>query len=172
MRGFPSLVHLVQTSGDLWVALGRFIRTSLRARTALAAETLCLRKQLALSQKRDITPRRASEATRVTLVLLARCFPWKPVLRIVQPATLIRGLRKGFKLFWWWRSTARGRPRVPADLRTLIGTMAENNATWGERRIAAELLLKLGIRLWPRTVRRYMPPGTGGGRGVLRAALT
>jgi putative transposase len=28
----------------------------------------------------------------------------------------------------------------------------------GEERIAAELLLKLGLRVSPRTVRRYMPP--------------
>jgi hypothetical protein len=42
--------------------------------------------------------------------------------------------------------------------------MAVANRTWGEERIAAELLLKLGIRVSPRTVRRYLPsrpvPGT------------
>src|SRR5262245_49702207 len=44
--------------------------------------------------------------------------------------------------------------RWPADLpaRPLA------NRTWGEERIAAELLVKLGIRVSPRTVRRYMPP--------------
>jgi putative transposase len=36
--------------------------------------------------------------------------------------------------------------------------MAMNNPTWGEERIADQLLLKLGIRISPRTVRRYMPP--------------
>jgi hypothetical protein len=41
--------------------------------------------------------------------------------------------------------------------------MARSNPTWGEERIAAELLLKLGIRVSPRTVRRYMARGTGGG---------
>jgi putative transposase len=35
--------------------------------------------------------------------------------------------------------------------------MAKENSTWGEERIADELLLKLGIRVSPRTVRRYMP---------------
>ena len=34
--------------------------------------------------------------------------------------------------------------------------MAKANRTWGEERIAAELLLKLGIAVSPRTVRRYM----------------
>ena len=35
--------------------------------------------------------------------------------------------------------------------------MAVNNSTWGEERIADELLLKIGIRISPRTIRRYMP---------------
>ena len=43
--------------------------------------------------------------------------------------------------------------------------MANENPTWGEERIAAELLLKLGIRISPRTVRRYMPSDDTGCRG-------
>jgi putative transposase len=43
--------------------------------------------------------------------------------------------------------------------------MATNNVTWGEERIAAELRLKLGIRISPRTVRRYMPPDKAPQRG-------
>jgi transposase InsO family protein len=42
-------------------------------------------------------------------------------------------------------------------LQQLIATIATANRTWGEERIAAELLVKLGIRVSPRTVRRYMP---------------
>src|SRR5262249_29174272 len=42
-----------------------------------------------------------------------------------------------------------------------IVMMADDNPTWGEERIAAELLLKVGIRVSPRTVRRYMPPQRG-----------
>jgi len=53
--------------------------------------------------------------------------------------------------------TATGRPRIPAELRALIREMALSNVTWGEERIANELLLKLGIRVSPRTVRKYMP---------------
>ena len=50
-----------------------------------------------------------------------------------------------------------GRPRIPEDLRNLIRQMALENPLWGEERIANELLLKLGIRISPRTVRKYMP---------------
>ena len=53
--------------------------------------------------------------------------------------------------------SARGRPRIPAALQELIAEMAVNNPTWGEERIADELLLKIGIRISPRTIRRYMP---------------
>jgi putative transposase len=60
---------------------------------------------------------------------------------------------------------ARGRPRVPVELQKLIVKMANENPTWGEERIAAELLLKLGIRISPRTVRRYTPPDHGRQRG-------
>src|SRR5262245_36432290 len=44
-----------------------------------------------------------------------------------------------------------------ADLQKLIAEMAINNPTWGEERISDELLLKIGIRISPRTIRRYMP---------------
>ncbi len=82
---------------------------------------------------------------------------------IVNPETLISWHRKGFRLFWRWKSKRRGRPRLPIELQQLISQMAEHNATWGEERIADELLLKLGIHVSPRTVRRYMPNGTGPG---------
>jgi len=75
--------------------------------------------------------------------------------------------RKGFQLFWRWKSRPPGRPRLPADLQRLIADMAAANRTWGEERIASELLLKLGIRVSPRTVRRYMSRGAaprGGAR--------
>ncbi len=123
-----------------------------------------MRKQLALYREWEVTPRRATDATRLVLVLLARIFAWRDALRIVQPATLIRWHRQAFRLVWRWRSRGLGRPRISVDLRRLIRSMAQDNPTWGERRIAAELLVKLGLRVSPRTVRRYMPKGTGGTR--------
>ena len=102
-------------------------------------------------------PRRADDATRIILASLSRFLKWRHLLLIVKPETLIRWHRKGFRLFWRWKSRAPGRPMIPADLQQLIATMAAANRTWGEERIAAELLVKLGIRLSPRTVRRYMP---------------
>ncbi len=61
----------------------------------------------------------------------------------------------------------RGRPPLPVEVQRLIATMARASVTWGEERIAAELRLKLGITVSPRTVRRYMPPT---GRPRVRAS--
>jgi putative transposase len=134
----------------------RYFGLCLRSPTALAAENLFLRKQLALYRERSITPRRATDVTRLTLVWLARWFDWRRALVIVQPATLIRWHRQGFRLFWRWTSRA-GRPPIPTDLQALIRRMARDNPTWGEERIANELRLKLGLRVSPRTVRKYLP---------------
>ena len=76
-----------------------------------------------------------------------------------KPDTLIRWHRKGFRLFWRWKSKPTGRPRLPKDLRQLIREMAAENLTWGEERIANELKLKLGIRVSPRTVGKYLRSG-------------
>ena len=150
-------------------ALG-FVSLGFRSRTQLLAENLFLRKQVALYRERQVRPRRAYDATRITLVVLSQLIDWRAVLTIVKPDTFIRWHRKGFRLFWRWKSRPRGRPRLPVDLQQVITAMARANVTWGEERIAAELRLKLGIRVSPRTVRRYMPPcnGSGPARGSQR----
>jgi transposase InsO family protein len=113
------------------------------------------RKQLAFYQERKVKPRRADNPTRLTLVLLSRWFNWRDALIVVRPRTLITWHRKGFRLFWRWKSEA-GRPSIPAALQQLIRQMARANPTWGEERIANELLLKLGLRVSPRTIGKYM----------------
>jgi hypothetical protein len=77
---------------------------------------------------------------------LARLFEWRSALVIVKPATLIAWHRAGFRIFRRWKSRSAGRRPISADLRLF----------WGEERIADELLLKLQVRVSPRTVRKYM----------------
>jgi len=134
----------------------RFLILCLRPSPALAAENLFLRKQLAQYQERQVRPRRANDAMRQTMVWLSRFFDWRRALVIVQPATLIRWHRQGFRWFWRYKSKL-GRPALPRDLQALIRRMALENPTWGQERIANELLLKLGLKVSPRTVRKYMP---------------
>jgi len=109
-----------------------------------------------LYQERKVKPRRADDGTRIILVGLSRFLEWRQLLVIVTPETLIRWHRRGFGLFCRWKSRTPGRPAIPTNVQRLIATMAAANRTWGEERIANELLLKLGIRVSPRTVRRYM----------------
>jgi putative transposase len=133
-----------------------------RSRTTPAAANLFLRKQLAPYRERQVKPRSASDPLRFTLVLLAPCCAWQEALTIVQPATLLRWHREAFRLCWRWRSRP-GRPGLPPELQQWIAAMARDNPTWGEERIAAKLLSTLGIRVSPRTVRRYVDRARGGG---------
>jgi putative transposase len=160
---------LLQLTSTLWTLLRdgmRFLGLCLRPSPTLAAENLFLHKQLALYQERQVKPRRTTHATRLALVWLSRWFDWRQTLAVVQPATLLRWHREDFCLFWRWKSRS-GRPPIPAALQALIRRMAHENPTWGQERIANELLLKLGLRVSPRTVRKYMPthwdPGYGKG---------
>jgi hypothetical protein len=103
---------------------------------------------------------------RCASVNLDRFIEWRGLLTVVQPETLVRWHRQGFRLFWRWKSRRRGRPPIPEQVQALIAEMAHANRTWGEERIAAELLLKLGISVSPRTVRRYMKRPGPSGRGA------
>ena len=133
-----------------------FVALACSSPRRLAVENLFLRKQLAFYVERKVKPRRLNDATRMALTLLARLIDWRPLLVVVRPETLVRWHRQGFRLFCHWKSRRSGRPRSPLYLQNLIANMAHANQTWGEERIAAELLLKLGIAMSPRTVRRYM----------------
>lgn len=139
----------------------RFVILGTRSKVALKAENLFLRKQLALYLERKVKARRATDAARLSMVLLSRLFAWEQALIAVKPETFVGWHRKGFRLLWRWKSRPRGRPRLPQEVQDLIRRMVRENPTWGEERIAAELLLKLGIRVSARTVRRYMPFDTG-----------
>lgn len=97
-------MHLGRVVLGLGAAALAFVGTAFRSRTALAAENLFLRKQLALYRERHVKPGRASDAIRLALALLARCFAWREALTVVQPATLIRWHRQAFRLLWRRRS--------------------------------------------------------------------
>ena len=122
----------------------------------MEAETLVLRRQLARFKERGVKPRRIDAATRVSLALLSRLCDWRSCLVVVRPETVLRWRRAGWRLFWGYKSRP-GRPHIPLEFRQLIRRMAAGNPLWGEERIANELLLKLAIRVSPRTVGKYMP---------------
>jgi transposase InsO family protein len=161
------LPHIIQPASvllKLIVDAVCYLWLCLRPNPKLAAEVLFLRKQLALYEERQVKPRRATDATRIVMIWLSHFFDWRPALRIVKPETFMRWHRQSFRLFWRWKSKS-GRPTLPKDIQALIRRMALENPIWGQERIANELLLKLGLRVSPRTVRKYMPSHCVGGPG-------
>ena len=107
----------------------RLLSTAVQSHAHLAAKNLFLRKQLTLYMERQEKPRRADDATRIVLVALSSMIEWRQLLMVVKPDTLIRWHRKGFRLFWRWKSRPHGRPRVPRALQRLIAEMAAANRT-------------------------------------------
>jgi putative transposase len=150
------VIGLVRIVLRLLAGLVGLVVLSLRPRRSVEAENLFLRRQLALYQERSVKPRRVDVATRVSLALLSRLFDWRDALVVVRPETLVRWHRAGWRMFWRLESRP-GRPPILLELRRLIRRMATENSIWGEERIANELPLKVGLRVSPRTVRKYTP---------------
>jgi len=95
---------------------------------------------------------------RVFWTCLRRWWPdWKSALVIVQPETVVRWHRQGFRLYWRFKSKDRqpGRPKIEPEIRALIRQMSQENPTWGAPRIQSELAL-LGHELADNTVAKYM----------------
>ena len=125
-----AVTHCLRTLSSVAFDLTKLAFLPVRSHKSLAAENLFLRKQLALFQERKVKPRRANDATRWSMATLGRMFPWRNALVNVKPDTLIRWQRKGFRLFWRWKSKLSGRPRLPQNLRELIRQMAADNISW------------------------------------------
>jgi len=127
--------------------------------SALAVENLALRQQLAVMKRTAKRPK-LQNSDRLFWILLSSFWrDWRSALIVVKPDTVVRWHRKGFKLFWTWKSHRRGtgRPTVSPEVKALIRKMAEANPFWGAPRIHGELL-KLGISISERTVSSLMPP--------------
>jgi putative transposase len=146
----------------------RWLLLAVRSNRAIKAENLLLRRQLALYIECGVKPRRIDWVTRIGPTLLSRFFNRRDALVVGRPETLIRWHRTGWRLFWRLKFRS-GRPPIPPELQALIRRIANENPSWGEERIANELLLKIGIRVSPRTVSKYLPRRPRGRpRGDLR----
>jgi transposase InsO family protein len=133
-----------------------FFRGVLRNRTELAAENLALRQQLAILQHKSKTPR-LRKRDRIFWAILSRIWTgWRSALLIVQPDTVVRWHREGFRLFWRWKSRTGkvGRPKIKAEIRNLIRRMSRENPLWGTPRIQSELAL-LGHVVAESTIDEY-----------------
>jgi putative transposase len=128
-----------------------------RSRATLQLEILALRHQLRVLERSQGRRLRLTRFDRLLWVCFSRVWSqWRAALVIVKPETVISWHRRGFRLFWAWKSRhGTGRPAVDQELRTLIRTMAATNPLWGAPRIHGELL-KLGFTIAQTTVAKSM----------------
>ncbi len=147
----------------IWLALVGL----LQSRVSLEVEILALRHQL------NVLRRKSSKKPTFTIIdrlVFAGLYGLAPgmldALAIVEPQTVTRWHRAGFRAYWCWKSKPRGgRPKTPLEIRHLIRDISLANPLWGAPRIHGELL-KLGIDVGQTSVAKYMakhrrPPSQG-----------
>jgi len=127
-----------------------------RPRSELLAENALLRQQLIVLERQVKRPVFKPRDKFLIVVLASLVKSWRQALLILQPDTLLRWHRQGFKLLWTFKSKPKKRkPRIAPETIALIKQMAHENPLRGAERIRGEIL-KLKIKVSKRTVRRYM----------------
>ena len=143
---------------NILITLIRTLCCGFRSRASLLAEILALRHQLTILKRSSKKRPRLGRPDRLLWVWLSRLWPdWRNSLLFVRPETVLAWHRKGFQLYWMWKSRRRrpGRPDTTQEIRDLIRKMCAANATWGAPRIHGELQ-KLGVEVSQATVAKYM----------------
>jgi len=143
---------------NVLIAMLSAILAGFRTRFALQVEIVALRHQLNVMRRSVPSRPKLHASDRFLWILLSRLWPdWRSALIIIKPETVIAWHRKGFRLFWTWKSKhgRSGRPGISREIRDLIRTMSKANVIWGAPRIHGELL-KLGIEVSQATVAKYM----------------
>jgi transposase InsO family protein len=141
-------------------AIGLFVADLFKSRSRLEAESPFLRHQLNIVLRRAPPHLLLRGIDRALLVWMTRFWPsLLGMTQVVQPETILRWHRAGFKALWRWKSRNRaGRPKIDRGLRDLIQRMSRDNPLWGAARIHGELLM-LGFEVAQSTVSKYMVRG-------------
>jgi hypothetical protein len=136
---------------------GMFVADLFKSRCRLEAENLFLRHQLNIALRRAPPRLRLRGSDRALLIWMTKLWPrLLSATQVVQPETILRWHRAGFKVFWCWKSRNRaGRPRIDRGLLDLIQRMSRENPLWGASRIHGELLM-LGFEVAQSTVSKYI----------------
>jgi putative transposase len=152
--GARGLWNALAPADQARVAAGTLVDV-VRSRRELVLENAMLRQQIIVLRRKSPRPR-LTNLDRFRLLVAAAVLPtWRRALAIVQPETLLRWHREGFRLFWRRRSRTIKKQRMAKETVSLIQEMATENRLWGAERIRGELL-KLGIRVSKRTIQKYM----------------
>jgi hypothetical protein len=128
-----------------------------KSKSRLEAENAAFRHQLIILRRKVRGRVRPTNNDRWFLIQLYRWFPSiLQVVMIIQPETIVRWHRAGFRCYWRWKSRSRGgSPQIQTDFRALIRQMSKENPLWGAPRIHGELL-KLGINVGQTSVANGM----------------
>jgi hypothetical protein len=100
-------------------ALGLFVIDLFKSRSRLEAENLFLRHQLNIALRRAPPRPRLRGTDRALLIGMTQLWPnLLGMAQVVQPETILRWHRAGFRVFWLWKSRNRaGRPKIDRSLR-------------------------------------------------------
>src|SRR5512139_3768293 len=90
-------------------ALGMFVVDLFESRSRPEGENLFLRHQLAIALRRAPSRFRLHGSDRALLIWMTRLWPSLiGAVQVVQPETILRWHRAGFKVFWRWKSRNGG----------------------------------------------------------------
>ena len=132
-----------------------------RSRAALETEIWMLRQQINVLRRTAPKKQTFSSIDRLIFVCLYRLRPGvREALAIVKPETVVKWHRSGFRLYWRWKSKARG----ASQIEFAIGTPGASRLTTRQKRNAPCSLGKvLGLGVYPSdTLKVIGSPQRGG----------
>ncbi len=99
------------------------------SRAPRSTEIMALRHQLTVVHRSRRPRLRFTSADRIPWAWFSHILPrWRSAVHVIKPETVIAWHRRGFRLFWTWKSQHRlGRPAVSHDVRALIREMSTAN---------------------------------------------